>query len=194
MTYPSSARRIVQLAPMGPDLRRQYPPPLSNADETFKKAMAQLGELMKEYATLDPVDACRRFWSIINPIYVMDAADVVKLRWAQCESANERNFMGPWMQYIQPSIQQLPLTTADLSSATMPVLVVHGRQDRSAPYGGGKDWAAMLPNARLLTVENASHVPWIEAPDLVLGSIREFLDGEWPSSAAAIASPASTSS
>jgi pimeloyl-ACP methyl ester carboxylesterase len=62
----------------------------------------------------------------------------------------------------------------------MPVLVVHGINDRSAPYGAGRDWAALLPNARLLTVDNAGHVPWIEAPELVLGSIRTFLDGEWP--------------
>ncbi|HEY7284743.1 MAG TPA: hypothetical protein VH497_04815, partial [Vicinamibacterales bacterium] len=54
-----------------------------------------------------------------------------------------------------------------------------------SPYGGGLDWAASLGNARLLTVENAAHAPWIEAPDLVFGAIRTFLDGSWPTSAEA---------
>jgi pimeloyl-ACP methyl ester carboxylesterase len=57
----------------------------------------------------------------------------------------------------------------------MPVLVVHGRRDRSAPYGGGCDWAAALPNAKLLTVDEAAHVPWIEAPERVFGAIETLL-------------------
>lgn len=41
----------------------------------------------------------------------------------------------------------------------------------------------MLPDARLVTVENAAHVPWIEDPDRVFGSIKEFFDGDWPETA-----------
>jgi len=38
----------------------------------------------------------------------------------------------------------------------------------------------MLPDARLVTVEGASHAPWIEAPEKVFSSISTFLDGAWP--------------
>ena len=68
----------------------------------------------------------------------------------------------------------------ELEGVTMPVLVVHGTKDRSAPYGGGRDWALRLSNARLLTVEDAAHAPWIERPERVLGPLREFLGGVWP--------------
>ncbi len=34
----------------------------------------------------------------------------------------------------------------------------------------------MLPHARLVTIENAAHAPWIEAPDVVFGAIESFLD------------------
>jgi pimeloyl-ACP methyl ester carboxylesterase len=37
-----------------------------------------------------------------------------------------------------------------------------------------------LPDARLVTVENAAHAPWIEAPELAFASIQTFLDGAWP--------------
>jgi pimeloyl-ACP methyl ester carboxylesterase len=91
------------------------------------------------------------------------------------------------MQYfsenILPSIHRLRFSAETLAPATAPVLIVHGARDRSAPYGGGRDWALIFPNARLLTVQNAAHAPWIEAPELVLGSIETFLDGEWPSAA-----------
>jgi len=62
-------------------------------------------------------------------------------------------------------------------------LVPSGTKDRSAPYGGGRDWAAMLPQGRLLTVHNAAHAPWIEAPSLVFDAIKLFLDGRWPEGA-----------
>jgi 2-hydroxy-6-oxonona-2,4-dienedioate hydrolase len=62
----------------------------------------------------------------------------------------------------------------------MPVLTIHGRKDRSAPYGGGQDWVSRLPDARLLTVENAGHAPWIEQPATVFGAIATFLSGRWP--------------
>ena len=82
-----------------------------------------------------------------------------------------------------PSIRSLKLTAEDFAKATAPVLTVHGTKDRNAPYGGGRDWAALLPNARLLTVPNAAHTPWIEAPDLVFKSIDTFLNGAWPDAA-----------
>jgi hypothetical protein len=38
-------------------------------------------------------------------------------------------------------------------------------------------------DSRLITVENAARVPWIEAPEKVFGGIETFLDGAWPESA-----------
>jgi pimeloyl-ACP methyl ester carboxylesterase len=40
-----------------------------------------------------------------------------------------------------------------------------------------------LANARLLSVENAGHMPWIEAPEEVLDAAVTFLAGEWPAAA-----------
>lgn len=190
MTYPERVKRVVQIGAMAPDQSRRYPPPLTNVDETLQRAMAGLGELMKEYGTLDPVEFCRRFWAILNPIYVVNPDDVAKLKWARCEDRAEREFMTAWTQYVQPSIQQLMFTRDLVDRATAPILVIHGTKDRSAPYGGARDWAHLLPNARLLTVHDAAHVPWIEAPDLVLGAIRTFLDGAWPREAEQVLTPA----
>jgi hypothetical protein len=38
----------------------------------------------------------------------------------------------------------------------------------------------MLPDARLVTVQNAGHAPWVEAPEQVFASIETFLSGAWP--------------
>lgn len=131
----------------------------------------------------DPEAACRKFWSVLRAIYVANPADAERIDWGRCELPNERNFMQYWLEYLAPSIQRLHLTAGDFAKATAPVLIVHGTRDRNAPYGGGRDWAARLPNARLLSIPDAAHAPWIEAPELVFGSIRTFLDGAWPGAA-----------
>jgi pimeloyl-ACP methyl ester carboxylesterase len=62
-------------------------------------------------------------------------------------------------------------------------LTIHGRNDRNAPYGSGREWAFYLANARLVTVENAAHLPWIERPEILSAAITTFLDGKWPKTA-----------
>ena len=47
-------------------------------------------------------------------------------------------------QFIMPSIGRLSLTARDFADVSTPALVVHGTKDRSAPYGGGVDWARAL--------------------------------------------------
>ena len=88
-----------------------------------------------------------------------------------------------WMGVLQPSISKLRLEAEEMSRVNAPVLVVHGRKDRNAPYGGGVDWAGLWGNARLLTVDNAAHAPWVEEREMVVGGIRAFLEGRWPEGA-----------
>ena len=47
-------------------------------------------------------------------------------------------------------------------------------------------WASLLPKARLLTIEEGAHVPWIEAPQQVFGAIDSFLNGGWPEGARSV--------
>ena len=180
MKHPAHVDRVVQIGASPPDAGVQYPPQLANADATLDGFLAKFAELQRNRASLDPIEFCRRFWAILRVIYVADPADAVRINWGRCELANERAFMKQWIEYVLPSIQQLRITAADFAAATMPVLAVHGTKDRSAPYGGGRDWAMRLPNARLVTVEGAAHAPWIEAPTLVIDAIEAFLGGAWP--------------
>jgi pimeloyl-ACP methyl ester carboxylesterase len=126
---------------------------------------------------------CELAWSELRRLYVVDEAHAQRIDWGRCELANERNFMQHWTQNIIPSLQAPSLTPQDYARVAMPFLIVHGRKDRSAPYGGGLDWAHSLPGARIVTVDEAAHAPWIEAPQLVCDSIAEFLSGRWPRAA-----------
>jgi len=183
LKYPRRVNRIVQIGPMPPYAAKDYPPDLKYEDDILRDVLARLGQLERERATTEPTEFCRKFWEVLGPLFVVDPADASKMRWARCDAPNERNGMKYWTQTILPSIKALTLTPEQLRTITQPVLVIHGRKDRSSPYGGGLEWASSLGNARLLTVENAAHAPWIEAPNLVFAAIGTFLDGAWPASA-----------
>jgi proline iminopeptidase len=178
MKYPDSVNRVVQIGPMGPYMGKQYPANLTWADAALREMLSKLGELQKERSVYDPVEFCKKFWEILRVMYVSNPADAHRINWGRCDLATERNFMTYWGQNIYPSIQKLNFE--DVSKAQAPVLTVHGLEDRSAAYGGGREWAMMLPNARLVSVKKAGHAPWVEAPELVFESIRTFLAGSWP--------------
>jgi pimeloyl-ACP methyl ester carboxylesterase len=54
-----------------------------------------------------------------------------------------------------------------------PALVLHRRGDRAIPHELGRDLAARLPNARLVTLEGSMHPPWVGASAPVLAALRD---------------------
>jgi proline iminopeptidase len=183
MKHPDRVKRVIQIGPMEPRQGKTYPAHLTANDGVVQQVFAKLAELQKEPAAREPEEQCRRFWSVLRTIYATNPADASRLDWGRCDLPNERNFMKYWMGSLMPSIKALDLTGDDFAKVQTPVLTIHGTKDRSAPYGGGREWALLLPNARLVTVENAGHAPWIEAPEKVFGAIATFLAGTWPEAA-----------
>ena len=182
MKYPAHVNRVVQIGPVQPDAGKKYPEHLTGSDATMVEVTAKLAQLQKEGPAGDPNDFGKKIWSLMRQLYVVvDPRDADKVR-SVSHLPNESlfNVMKHYQENILPSIQSIHLTPEDFARAKMPVLIIHGRRDRHAPYGGGKDWATLLPNARLLTIENAAHLPWIESPESVFGAVKVFLDGDWP--------------
>jgi hypothetical protein len=46
----------------------------------------------------------------------------------------------------------------------------------------------LLPDARLITIDGAAHMSWVEFPEVVFPSIDLFLDGQWPEQAQPVTS------
>jgi pimeloyl-ACP methyl ester carboxylesterase len=183
MKHADRVARVIQIGPTEPHHGKTYPAHLTANDTVVQEVFAKLAELQKEPAAREPEDQCRKFWSVLRTIYVTSPADAERINWGRCELPNERNLMKYLMGSVMPSIKALTLTEDDFAKVKAPVLTIHGTKDRSAPYGGAREWALLLPNARLVTVQNAGHAPWIEAPEKVFGAIATFLAGAWPESA-----------
>jgi len=71
--------------------------------------------------------------------------------------------------------------TADARSflprVTAPSLVLHRRSDRTVPIGRGRELAALLPNARFLTLSGDAHLPWLDDRRELHRALAGFLGG-----------------
>ena len=73
------------------------------------------------------------------------------------------------------AMRDRPDSTGDLASIDVPVLWIHGEEDKLMPIDGARATAEKIPGARFVAIPNAGHMSPIENPDAVNDAIREFL-------------------
>jgi pimeloyl-ACP methyl ester carboxylesterase/DNA-binding CsgD family transcriptional regulator len=62
-----------------------------------------------------------------------------------------------------------------LPQLAAPTLVLHRRNDRAIPHRAGRDLAARIPGARLVSLPGRSHFPYVGEAAAVVRAILEFL-------------------
>ena len=62
-----------------------------------------------------------------------------------------------------------------LRTISAPTLLVWGVQDQMIPVANAQDYLDAMPNARLVTLEDAGHLPFEEVPMRALEPVRTFL-------------------
>ena len=67
-------------------------------------------------------------------------------------------------------------TRARLGELQMPVLVLHGEEDRLIPPSGGRELADRIPGARLVLIPKCGHVMMTDAEEEVAAAMLDFLD------------------
>jgi 3-oxoadipate enol-lactonase len=68
-----------------------------------------------------------------------------------------------------------PDSTSLLADIDVPALIMAGDKDQIIPLSKAEDVAASIPNAILVTIENAGHMPMLEQPQATVHAIRNFL-------------------
>jgi pimeloyl-ACP methyl ester carboxylesterase/DNA-binding CsgD family transcriptional regulator len=69
---------------------------------------------------------------------------------------------------------------AVLPKVTAPSLVLHRRGDRTVPISRGRELAALLPNARFVTLSGDSHLPQLDDQRELQRALAGFLDDAVP--------------
>jgi len=63
-----------------------------------------------------------------------------------------------------------------LDSIAQPTLVMHGDRDAITPLAAGRYLAQALPNARIVIMEGAAHVPFASEPHRAQARLASFFD------------------
>jgi 3-oxoadipate enol-lactonase len=63
-----------------------------------------------------------------------------------------------------------------LGAIRVPALVLVGEMDEATPPPMSRELAAALPDARLVVLPGCAHVPQLQAPELFLATISDFID------------------
>jgi len=67
-----------------------------------------------------------------------------------------------------------PSLLGRLGSVSVPALVVWGAADRIYPLEHGEAFAKAIPDARLVVLDEAGHLPQMEAPSALLAAVLDF--------------------
>jgi pimeloyl-ACP methyl ester carboxylesterase len=187
IAYPGRLERAVQMGPIPIQWNAEFSPNDVNRDDDKIVDGAGWNELQKMrkegYDKSHPREFCEKEWSVLRVRLVGNQANVAKLGPGQCQNENEwPTRLGTHFEASFASIKKANIADADLAKITIPVLTIHGRKDRNAPYGSGKQWATRLPNGRFISVDGAAHNSWIDEPKII-DWIDEFFSGKWPTPA-----------
>lgn len=66
--------------------------------------------------------------------------------------------------------------TDDLADIDCPTLLIWGRQDIVTPPSAGQGFTELMPNARIVWLDQCGHAPMLESPVPFAAALREFLD------------------
>lgn len=184
MEHPARVERIIQMGPVPLKFATMYPRHLTANDESpvpDAEEIAKLRKLQQEgYHNTHPKDYCEQEWLVSRFRLVGNPANVEKLGKSQCDMPNEWPVnLVKHFGHSFASVQRLDIAK-EIAKVTAPVLTIHGTKDRNAAYGAGREWAFILPNARLLTIRGAAHAAYVEAPEIIFPAINAFLNGKWP--------------
>lgn len=69
-----------------------------------------------------------------------------------------------------------PGIESELEKIDVPMLIIHGEDDRSVPIEVGRRLAERMPNAEFVAIPDAGHTPPVENPTAVNEALAEFFD------------------
>lgn len=172
--HPAAVERVVMVGPMAPTAGR-FGERRSAAEPIENDATRRFAELTETGAAeTDPVAYCHAYQDAMAAELYHDPA-AVELHRSLCELPNERpDGLGAWAGALFSGLGDWDFRDAAREVAA-PALVIQGRQDRITPPAGAEDWTALLPNAELLWVAEAGHVPLQERPEVVWPAVERFL-------------------
>lgn len=142
----------------------------------------------REARLADPGDvaACRAYYVLWFGPFYSDTAAANRSKGDFCAGTPEsrRNKIEGVDRFTLASLGEYDWRTA-LGGVEAPVLVIHGSED-VIPVEYAREWAAAVPDGRLLLLDGIGHFSYVEAPERFFAAVDAFLGGRWPEEAQAV--------
>ncbi|MGZ4667089.1 MAG: alpha/beta fold hydrolase [Blastococcus sp.] len=108
---------------------------------------------------------------VLADIFLPDGSAESKALFARLQRA-----AAPAQTAVEVLAQCYEIDVVDLlARVAAPTLVVHRRDDRAIPYRAGRELAAQIPGARLVSLPGRSHFPFVGDAAAVVRAVLEFL-------------------
>ena len=160
----------------------------ASRDSVTRSEMAR----WREARLADPGDvtACRAYYVLWFRPFFRDSTASSRTRGDFCAGTPEsrRNKIFGVDRFTVASLGNWDWR-AGLREVRAPTLVLHGSLD-VIPLEYAREWAATLPEGRLLVLDGIGHFPWAEDPDRFFAAVDAFLRGGWPAGAKAVSAEA----
>jgi proline iminopeptidase len=185
--YPDRVERLVIVGGIPPQ-RRELIPAFAKMDSARTGDERSRMKHWMDARRADPADvaACQAYYRLWFRPFFADPSIMNRSKGDFCAGTAEarRNKIQSVDRFTTASLGDWDWRPR-LRAVTAPTLVIHGTVD-PLPLAGARDWAATLPNARLLLLQGVGHFPYLEAPEPFFTAVDTFLRGSWPKGAVAV--------
>ena len=189
--HPERVKRLVLMCAISPRSDAPYDDPEDVARKEGERIDPDGAKRLREmqqsgFATSDPEAYCREFQRVIVPRQMGRPEALARMRSDPCAFPNEwrHNIAKHTRTHVPPDSRHWDWRQR-VSSVQAPALVIHGSKDL-IPLESSREWAVVLPHARLLIIPGSGHFPHLEAPDVYFSAVERFLSGEWPEGATVV--------
>jgi pimeloyl-ACP methyl ester carboxylesterase len=177
---PDLVRSLTLISPAMPQLRTdrervRKAVPLMLVPRVERIAARRIGALTPEQMAMNVLQMCFADLSRIPPARLAEAVEEAARRmsvpWAA--EAYVRSFRGLVSSYFAPGERSLWSIAARVQA---PTLVVWGKQDRLVPVRHATRTVRVIPDARLLVLDDVGHTAHMEAPEEIGRAVHGMLD------------------
>ncbi|HEX6870249.1 MAG TPA: alpha/beta hydrolase, partial [Micromonosporaceae bacterium] len=180
---PDLVRTLTLISPAMPfiDPRRSVQSrllPLLLVPGAPKIASRRLATVAPEVLAEQVIAACYADPSLLAPQRLAEAVDEVRRRYEQPWYADAyvrslRGLVGSFLRSYLPGANSMWRLAARISA---PTLVITGRQDRLVDVRVAPAVSKIIPDSRLLVLDQVGHVAQMERPRLVARAVQALLD------------------
>jgi len=180
LMFPSETRSLTLVNPLGLEDWKAVGVPYTSLDQAYQQELAQTPEKIRAYQEKSYYDGKWKpeydRWVEMLALFLRNP-DYSRMAWNQALTSE--------MIFTQPVVYEF-------GSLKMPVLLVIGQRDRTAPgrerapaalqskLGDspalGRKTAALIPHSKLIELDGLGHLPQVEAFPRFIVPLRTFLD------------------